>query len=312
MKEKPIPKKITRTILLSIFFICSISFAATNGKKIKVGDVIEIVVYGQEDLSRIVKVSEEGTINFPFIQNIPVDGLSLNDLHDVIVVALSKFSVDKKPVVTLRFLNTYPITVTVLGQVKKPGTYQTSQNSTVQGAIGEAGGFLPGAQLSEIQLIRTSDSSKTIIPVNIEKFILEADVSLLPALKDEDVIFVPGWVGANSVKIAGEVKEAGNYEVFGNLQNVLDIIFKAGGATDDADLTNVLLYSPKQKSKTETRINIEANLENQNYDEIPSVQPGDVIYIPKKRKYWKSFVSVMRDITTFATLYIIFRYGRKY
>jgi protein involved in polysaccharide export with SLBB domain len=284
--------------------------AYSESKKIQSGDVIEILVYGQGDLSRVVKVSVDGTINFPFLSDLPVDGLTLNELRDIISVQLSKY-VERKPIVTLNFLSTYLISVTVLGQVLKPGTYQIPQNASIQGAIGQAGSFIPGAKLKELQLIRQLDSEKQTIPVDLEKFIIEADLSLLPNLEDGDVIFVPGWPGATAVKIAGEVKIPGNYEVFANFQNILDIIFKAGGATDDADLTKVVLISFHEQQQKEEEINIQKCLEQKKYDAIPKVVPGDVIFVPAKKEIWKQFVQVMRDLTSFATLYIIFRYGRR-
>jgi protein involved in polysaccharide export with SLBB domain len=284
--------------------------AYSESKKIQSGDVIEILVYGQGDLSRVVKVSSDGTINFPFLSDLPVDGLTLNELRDIISVQLSKY-VERKPIVTLNFLSTYMISVTVLGQVLKPGTYQIPQNASIQGAIGQAGSFIPGAKLKELQLIRQLDSEKQTIPVDLEKFIIEADLSLLPNLEDGDVIFVPGWPGATAVKIAGEVKIPGNYEVFANFQNILDVIFKAGGATEDADLTKVVLISFHEQQEKEEEINIQKCLEQKKYDAIPKVVPGDVIFVPEKKERWKQFVQVMRDLTGFATLYIIFRYGRR-
>lgn len=285
-------------------------YASQTSRKIKTGDVIEILIYGHEDLSRVEKVTSEGRINFPFIQNIPVDGLSLEELEDIIVVQLSKF-VERKPIVTLNFLSSFLINVTILGQVQKPGAYRISQNATIQGAIGEAAGLLPGAKVKEMQLIRQMNGEQQIIPVDLEKYILEANTNLLPPLEDGDVIFIPGWPGATSVKVTGEVKEPGNYEVFANLQNVLDLIFKAGGATENADLSRVVLFSPQRKDHREHVINIKQSLTTQQYDLIPVVQPGDVIYIPKARNYWRTFVQVMRDVTSFATLYIILRYGRR-
>lgn len=303
----------TLIAFLIIINLITISTGQANddSQKIKIGDVVEILVYGQEDMTRIVKVSTEGTINFPFLQNIPIDGLTLAELRDIIVVQLSKYSQDSKPIVTLRFLNTYIIYVTVLGQVRKPGTYQISQNSTIQGVVGEAGGFLPGAKLKEIQIIRQNHAGNEKFNVDLEQFMLQADISLLPPLEDGDVIFIPGWPGANSVKITGEVKIPGNYEVFADLQTVLDIIFKAGGTSEDADLSRVHLISSTKEGGTEIKINIEECLRNSDFDKIPTVKPGDVIYVPKKLKYWKIFVQVMRDITSFATLYIIFTYGKR-
>jgi polysaccharide export outer membrane protein len=310
------PLKAKLTILFLLTYIINTGFsllnAAPESKKIKVGDVVEIMVYGQEALTRVVKVTQEGTINFPFLENIPVDGLTLDELRDIITVQLSKYSLDKKPIVTLNFLNSYLIYVTILGQVQKPGSYRISQNSSIQGAISEAGGPIPGAKLAKVQLIRAKDSNQpTTMMVDFEKFLIEEDVFTLPELEDGDLIFVPGWPGANSVKVLGEVKDPGNYEVFANLQNVLDVIFKAGGTTDKADLSKVQLISPDSADAPEKFIDIEQLVLNREKSSLPVVMPGDIIYVPKKNEFWKSMIQMLRDVTSVATLYIIIRYGKR-
>lgn len=285
--------------------------ATNDAKKIKIGDVIEIMVYGQEELTRIVKVSREGTINFPFLENIPVDGLTINELRDIITVQLSKYSLEKKPIVTLNILNSYLINVTILGQVRNPGTFRIPQNATIQGAISQAGGTIPGAKINKVQLIRSRESGNQTITVDFEKFMIDEDVFALPAIEDGDLIFVPGWPGANSVKVIGEVKDPGNYEVFANLQNVLDVIFKAGGTTEEADLSKVQLISPQSGEAREQVIDIKQFLEERDRNAIPMVMPEDIVYVPKKKEFWKNFIQVLRDITSVATLYIIFRYGKR-
>lgn len=290
---------------------CPEVFGSSESKKIKVGDVIEIMVYGQEELTRVVKVASDGTINFPFLENIPVDGLMLDELRDIITVQLSKNSLEKKPMVTVNFLKSYLIYVTILGQVKKPGSYQISQNSSIQGAISEAGGPVEGAKLGKVQLIRTKESNQLIITVDFEKFLIDENVLSLPELEDGDLIFVPGWPGANSVKVLGEVKDPGNYEVFANMQNVLDVIFKAGGTTEKADLSKVQLISPNQGGPQDNYINIEQAVLNRDKAVLPAVAPGDIVYVPKKTEFWKNMIQMLRDATSIATLYIIIRYGKR-
>ena len=68
-----------------IFFICLLNTPKIFGQeqKIKPGDAIDIMVYGHQELSRVVTVSPKGTVDFPFLQNIPVDGLTLNEFRDI-------------------------------------------------------------------------------------------------------------------------------------------------------------------------------------------------------------------------------------
>jgi protein involved in polysaccharide export with SLBB domain len=163
-------------------------------RKIKPGDAIEIMVYERPDLSQAVVVGPDGTVDFPFMQGVPVEGMTLQRFQELIVAQLSRY-MDRSPLATVRFTETYPVKVTVLGQVVRPGAYSVPNTSTLQGAIGQAGGFIPGAQLAQIKLIRSEGKNgndhKDNHVVNMEKFYLEGDPSTLPILK-EDLIVVPG------------------------------------------------------------------------------------------------------------------------
>lgn len=301
-------KKI-KFVSIGLLLLCLISssFAVSysSDRKIMPGDVIQVLVYGYEDLSRVVNVSTEGTINFPYLQNLPVDGLTLDELRDIMIVQLSK-TIEKKPVITLDYLPTYVINVSVLGQVQKPGSYQIAQNSTIQGAVGEAGGPLDGAKLREIQLIRRDVvNGDTVFTVNLEQVMVTGKLDELPELQDGDTIFVPGWPGANSVKVAGEVNSPGNYEVFAGKMNVLDLVFLAGGFDDKADVKNIIFMPRRDGNREEIILNLDKELLNTQYDSLPIVAAGDVIYVPKKKQFWPTFYKVARDLVSLATLVLL-------
>lgn len=297
-------------IFLSILAVVLLTLAHAQALKIKPGTVLEIIVYGHEELSRTVTVQTDGTINFPFLEGVPIDGLTVKELREILLVQIGKY-VERKPIITVSFLDTYLITIIVLGQVKRPGAMRIPQNSTVLGAIGEAGGIIPGAKLSEVKILREKQDKKENHTVDLEAFYLTSDFSLLPPLKDGDVIIVPGHPGATSIKVIGEVRLPGNYEIFSNIENVLDAIFKAGGFTTEADIHRIRIISGSKSRMREFEIDLDEKMKYNQYEEIPAIYPGDVIYVPKKNHLWKSFVTIMRDIASFATLYIIFRYGRR-
>lgn len=294
-------------LVLSLSFITQIY---SQTPKIQSGNALEIIVYGHAELSRTVTVQPDGTINFPLLEGVPIDGLTVKELRDILLVQISKY-VEHKPIITVSMLDTYLINITILGQIKKPGTIRLPQNATILGAIGEAGGLIPGAKLTEVKIIKEKNSEKKIHVVDIEEFYLTSDISLLLPLEDGDVIIVPGYPGATSVKVVGEVRLPGNYEIFSNTENILDGIFKAGGFSDDADMSRVRLISVNTAKGQEIVIDLNQKMQYNLYEDISIIHPGDVIYVPQKRKSWKTFVTLMRDLTSFATLYIIFRYGRR-
>jgi protein involved in polysaccharide export with SLBB domain len=208
------------------------------------------------------------------------------------------------PLVMVRFSESYPIRVNVLGQVALPGLYPIANTATLQGAIGAAGGFIPGAQLSKIKLIRTINGEKQEQIVNMEPFYLNGDPSALPKLQNDDTIVVPGNPLATNVKVIGGVNRPGSYEVFFQT-TLLDAIFLAGGPTEDANLKKIKIVSLAGQSTREVPIDIKNLVESKSYRAIPVVLPGDVVYVPVKKVSWRKFFDLIRDLTIFATLYYL-------
>jgi len=267
-------------------------------ERISKGNILEIRVYGHEELSRTVMVQPDGTVDFPLVSNIPIDGLSLTEFREVLTTQVAKY-IGERPIITVRFSQTLNVSVTVLGQVVVPGEYMVAKNATVQGAITRAGGFTPSAQLDRIKLIRQKEGKKENFTVNLQQFYIEGDPDILPSLEEGDVIVVPGFPGSHGVKVIGAVKSPGNYTIFVGA-NLLDVLYMAGGPSEDADLNKTRLISPLSKESREIEINIKELLQLKKFTTIPEVKPGDVIYVPTKKSAWRGAVSFLRDVATIA------------
>ncbi|MFX0132628.1 MAG: SLBB domain-containing protein [Candidatus Hodarchaeota archaeon] len=299
----PYPK----VFIFIIYLFCLLIPLSTFGQErvIKPGDAIEIIVYGHEELSQTVIVSVDGTMDFPSLQGLPIDGITLQRFQKILVTQLSRY-MERSPLVTVRFAERYPIKVTILGQVANPGMYVIFNTSTIQGAISAAGGFIPGAQLSQIKLIRTNGNEMSNQVVNMENFYLTGDPTYLPKPKDGDTIVVPGNPLVTTVKVLGCVERPGSYEVSFRT-GLLDVIYLAGGPTDEANLNTTRIISLTNQNIREVQINIKRLLKAKNFQSIPIVVPGDIVYIPPQKVTWKKFLSIIRDITTFAMLYYLIR-----
>lgn len=288
--------------LPSLFLFITLA-AYCQERLIKAGDALEIIAPQSEELSRIVVVAPDGTVDFPAMQALPVDGITLQRFKEVLVAQLSRY-MESTPLIMVRFSESYPLKVNVLGQVMVPGLYQVANTATLQGAIGAAGGFIPGAQLSKIKLIRTSNGVKQEQIVNMEQFYLNGDPSVLPQLQDGDTIVVPGNPLATNVKVVGGVEHPGSYEIFFQT-TLLDVIYLAGGPTDDANLKKIKIVSLSGQDAREVSIDIKNLIKSQSYRTIPIVVPGDVVYVPQKKLSRRKFFDFVRDLTIFATLYYL-------
>ena len=289
-----------RLIVFLIFcftlFGCQSIFS--QSARVKKGDMLEIRVYGYEELSKTVMVEPDGTIDYPLVANIPVEGFSLDELREILKAQASKY-MREVPIISIRFSLTMNVGVTILGQVIVPGEYLVPKRATVQGVITRAGGTTPRAQLDNIKLIRKNGGKDGTLVVDLHKFYTEGDPSILPDLEDGDVVVVPGVPGSEDVKVVGEVKDPGSFTIYMGT-NLLDAIYMAGGPTEDAALGRIRLVTPFRQDSREREFNVEKLLKANKINDIPYVKPGDIIFVPKKSKFWRNLLNFLRDAATIA------------
>jgi polysaccharide biosynthesis/export protein len=279
--------------------------------RIQKGDILEINVYNHPDLSKAVIVKNDGAVEYPLISGIPVDGLTIPEFREILTAQLTKY-IGEQPILSIRFSSSISILVTVLGQVAVPGEYLIPQSATIQGAISRAGGPTPRAQLDQVKLIRQNDPEKTAKTVNLLRFFIEGDPSLLPTIEEGDVIVVPGVPGSNDVKILGEVRVPGSYTVHLGA-SVLDVLFLAGGPTKDAALNRVRWVSPLDSVNRAVDLNLNKMLKSKSYQAIPEVRPGDILYVPRQRAgFWRFTYSLIKDVAAIASPIAMVVYYSKY
>ncbi len=132
-------------------------------------------------------VDSHGDIDMPGLGRIHVEGMRRTDLVEHITALLTSQGLVKDPVVSVSFLN---FRITVLGEVKAPGTYTVpSERVTVLQALGMAGDLLITADRNDIILIRDVDGKQTHINFDLTK----SDILNSPYfyLHQNDVIYVP-------------------------------------------------------------------------------------------------------------------------
>lgn len=132
-------------------------------------------------------VDSQGYIDMPGLGRIKVEGMRRIDLVNLISEMLTTQGLVKDPVVSVSFLN---FRVTVIGEVRNPGTYTIpSERITVLQALGMAGDLLITADRSDILVIRDEDGVQTHYSFDITK----SDILNSPYfyMHQNDVIYVP-------------------------------------------------------------------------------------------------------------------------
>ena len=136
------------------------------------GDVINIAVYGEEDLSRQkYRLSDSGLIMFPFGE-VHALGLSISELETKIADGLrGGYLVNPRVSVSMDEYRPFFIN----GQVHLPGAYPYKSGLTVRMAVSIAGGFKERASESNIFIVREMDAQHTQAKIGLDGEVLPGD-----------------------------------------------------------------------------------------------------------------------------------------
>jgi protein involved in polysaccharide export with SLBB domain len=132
------------------------------------GDVVEIRVYGENDLSGTFDVGTDGNINFPLIGLVAVDGVAPPAVRDEIQRRLADGYL-KNPSVTLRVTEYRSKKVTVEGEVRAPSTFPYTDNMGIREAISRAGGFTAMARRNAVKVTRIVEGKSKVFVVAVDE-----------------------------------------------------------------------------------------------------------------------------------------------
>ena len=163
----------------------------SNTYTLQPGDLVEIKVFQEENMGRVVRVDGNSKISFPLVGTLSVKDCSLEMAEARLVDRLKEYI--KNPQVSILIKEYGNKTVYVLGQVKKPAAIQLppEKSSTVLEAITSAGGFTDIANTSKVRVLRTENGKQTSLDVDVSQITKQGDKSLDIPLLPGDVIFVP-------------------------------------------------------------------------------------------------------------------------
>ncbi len=140
------------------------------------GDMVRIQVYDEEDLYLEARVSDSGTISYPFLGEIKVIGSTPTQLERYIT---SKLKGDYLiiPKVSVDILEYRPFYVN--GEVEEAGGFPFQPGITVRKAISVAGGFKERASRDKIFVIRNDGPSGRPVKVILDELIRPGDIIIV-------------------------------------------------------------------------------------------------------------------------------------
>ncbi|MFN3534839.1 MAG: SLBB domain-containing protein, partial [Desulfatiglandales bacterium] len=224
----------------------------------------------------------------------PLHNLLLQDLDKIVVHSAWEF-IGKR-------------TVSIRGEVERPGVYQYADNMTVRDLIFASGNILPSAYLEEAELashtiVEGKQATYTYKSVNLKKA-LEGDPEHNLKLNPFDVLFVrkiTDWQKMEYVSVTGEVMYPGNYVIRPG-ERLSSVIERAGGYTENAYLRGAVFTREKtrelqQRSLDEMSKRLEAELIAASATAVgTATSPEEVQARRAQMEGIQRFLSIIREV----------------
>jgi len=272
-------------VIFTVLSLISLSLCLFSQEKYttdyRVGpkDLLEISVFGLDELNKTVRISEEGKITLPLLGEIEVEGLTKTELEKKLSQLLEEKYL-QNPQVTVFIREYQSKIVSVLGAVENPGTYELLGRQTLLQIISKAGGLTQEAGKEIIVIRQQEDGTSTSLKIPIDDLILKGDARLNIPLQLNDIINIP-IDKIVLVYVFGQVNRPGALNVKkSNIPALLQAIAQAGGFSDRAAKGGVLIKRVDEEGK---EIKIKVNVKDIIRGKKKDIQllENDVVYVPE-------------------------------
>jgi len=257
-----------------ISFEPNINIATPKNYQLGTGDELMVNVWGASRQSYILEVSREGTVTIDNLGPIYVNGLTVEDASERIVNRLTNIysglrsNNGNRP-------NTYAevslgrvrsIKVTIVGEVRRPGTYTLSSLATAFNALYLSGGPTFIGSFRDIEVVR---NNKVIASLDVYDYLVKGQGANPIFLQDQDIIRVAPY--STRIELKGEVKREGYYEMKQDEPMAKALRF-SGGFTDQAYTHRLRVIRKTNRAK---------RIEDLSGDALDSFLPqnGDIVEV---------------------------------
>jgi polysaccharide export outer membrane protein len=156
---------------------------------IGVGDVLEVQVWKEPDLSRTVRVRLDGKISLPLAGDVQAAGKTTSELDQFLEKKISDLVTE--PAVSVMLVENRSRRYYVVGQVGQPGEFPIEFPLTILQAIARSGGFQEWAKREEIRVVRRSGGKEEFLSFDYDAFVKGKNLQQNVLIAPGDTIIVP-------------------------------------------------------------------------------------------------------------------------
>jgi polysaccharide export outer membrane protein len=152
-------------------------------------DMLDINVWKEPDVSRVVPVRPDGRISLPLVNDVQAAGLSPQQLAETLTERLRKYINEPQVTVIVTAINSQR--VFIVGEVLRAGAFPMLPGMTVMQALSSAGGFTPFANVKRIHVVRLNNGKRVELPFNYREVLKGDNPEQNIKLEPGDTIIVP-------------------------------------------------------------------------------------------------------------------------
>ncbi len=152
------------------------------------GDVLDISVWKNAELSKVVPVLPDGSISFPLVGKMQAAGKTLSQFQDSLSEKLVKYIDNPSLFVVVKGVN---IPIYVTGKVKRPGVFKLKANVNVLQSLTLAGGLNRFADRNDIIIMRKVGESTEIYKFAYDEVSEGKSLEQNIVLQRGDIVVVP-------------------------------------------------------------------------------------------------------------------------
>jgi polysaccharide export outer membrane protein len=286
--------------------LCAVAAAQTE-YTIGIGDVLSVKVWQRQDLTAQVTVDHEGNVTLPLVGAVRAQGQTPARLGEELT---RRFSFVDRQVsqVTVSVTEYNSQRIYLMGQVRTPGPYSFPEIPSLWEVIRGAGGPLPDAALTRIQVIPPEGQGRPIT-ADLDRALTTGDYSQLPKLSAGSTIMVPrveaGGAEGDFVYVYGSVRNPGivSLDAAGT---ILGAVLAAGGPAGGADLGNVKVIRPGPVQARVFEVDLDAYTnEGVLYPNL-DLEAGDTVNVPESGALsFRALGGIARTFTQIAGAFFI-------
>lgn len=155
------------------------------------GDVIQVFVWRNTDLSTTVTVLPDGTVSTPLVDGLTASGKTPVQLARDIETALSEYLRSPRVSVLVEATKSTFRQVKLIGQLGSPQSIPYEDGMTVMDAVLAAGGLTPFAAGNRAKIVRKVDGKEKEVPVKLHNLMEKGDLKQNVPLQPGDILIVP-------------------------------------------------------------------------------------------------------------------------